>query len=117
MNRYLLLCLATALAAQAKAQTEFSNATNLWHDGAVNELFNIRYHSFNPTRLAYNSQQTTGEALVFYDLTRGDFHNAGTPGNVNNLNVQLGGLKHFERVDVSGFLHYTNTSYKNQEWN
>lgn len=45
MNRYLLLCLATALAAQAKAQTEFSNATNLWHDGAVNELFNIRYHS------------------------------------------------------------------------
>ena len=117
MNRYLLLCLATALAAQAKAQTEFSNATNLWHDGAVNELFNIRYHSFNPTRLAYNSQQTTGEALVFYDLTRGDFHNAGTSGNVNNLNVQLGGLKHFERVDVSGFLRYTNTSYKNQEWN
>ena len=61
MNRYLLLCLATALAAQqTKAQTEFANAANLWHDGAVNELYNIRYHSFNPTRLAYNSQQTTG---------------------------------------------------------
>lgn len=118
MNRYLLLCLATALAAQqAKAQTEFANAANLWHDGAVNELYNIRYHSFNPTRLAYNSQQTTGEALVFYNLTRGDFNNAGAPDNVNNLNVQLGGLKHFERVDVSGFLHYKNTSYKNQEWN
>ena len=117
MNRYLLLCFATALAAQAKAQTEFANAADLWHDGAVNELLNIRYHSINPTRLAYNSRQTTGEALVSYDLSRGDFHTAGTPGHVNNLNVQLGGLKHFERVDVSGFLRYTNTSYKKQEWN
>lgn len=117
MNKYLMLCVMAALTAQAKAQTEFANAADLWHDGAVNELFNIRYHSINPTRLAYNSLLTTGEALVSYDLSRGDFHNAGTSGHVNNLNVQLGGLKHFDRVDVSGYLRYTNTSYKNQEWN
>mgnify|MGYP004505777837 FL=1 len=117
MNKYLMSCVMAAVTAQTQAQTEFANATNLWHEGAVNELFNIRYHSINPTRLTYNQVQTTGEALIGYDLTRGNFHDAGTSGHANNINVYLGGLKHFDRVDVSGFLHYINTNYKNQEWN
>ena len=112
-----MLCVMAALTAQAAAQTEFANVAKPWHDGAVNELFNIRYHSINPTRLAYNRLQTTGEAVVSYDLTRGDFHNVGAAGNVNDINVQLGGLRHFDRVDLSGYLRYINTSYKNQEWN
>ena len=73
-----MLCVMAAVTAQTQAQTEFANATNLWHEGAVNELFNIRYHSINPTRLTYNQVQTTGEALIGYDLTRGNFHDAGT---------------------------------------
>lgn len=117
MNKYFMLCVMAASAAQVAAQTEFGNAAKQGHEGAVNELFNIRYHSINPTRLAYNRIQTTGEAFVSYDLTRGDFHDAGTAGNVNNINVQLGGLHHFDRVDVSGYIRYINTSYKNQVWN
>ncbi len=64
MNKYFMLCVMAASAAQVAAQTEFGNAAKQGHEGAVNELFNIRYHSINPTRLAYNRIQTTGEAFV-----------------------------------------------------
>ena len=60
MNKYFMLCVMAASAAQVAAQTEFGNAAKQGHEGAVNELFNIRYHSSNPTRLAYNRIQTTG---------------------------------------------------------
>ena len=116
-NSFLMLCMAAATTTQAAAQTEFAHSADTWHEGAVNSLFNSRYNSMNPTRLAYNRLQTTGEATVGYGMTRGSLHDTGTPGHINDLSVMLGGLKHFDKVDLAGHLHYVNTNYKNQEWN
>ena len=116
-NSFLMLCIAAATTTPAAAQTEFAHSADTWHEGAVNSLFNSRYNSMNPTRLAYNRLQTTGEATMGYGMTRGKLHDTGAPGHINDLSVLLGGLKHFDKVDLAGHLRYVNTSYKNQEWN
>lgn len=116
-NSFLMLCTAVALATPAVAQTEFAHSADTWHEGAINSLFNTRYSSINPTRLAYNRLQETGEAMLDYDMTRGGFHDIGTPRHIDNLRVMIGGLKHFDKVDLAGHLRYVNTSYDDQTWN
>lgn len=114
----ILLCSLIVLASpKAMGQTSFSNSQDLWHEGYVNELFNVRYQGLNPTRLSYNKIKTTGEAFINYRLGRGDYHAIDQSGHKNDLSVHLGGLKHFKKIDLGGHLQYHNISAKDTKWN
>jgi len=90
---------------------------NVWNDEEVNQLTNIRYGALNPTRLSYNTKQTSGFTVLDYTLTRGKYHAIDKSGDQNDLNFFLGGLKHVGKFDLSGYLRYINTKADNKAWN
>ena len=66
-----LLCMGTNMLAQESVM-----GRNLWIDQQTNEQQNIRFHSANPTRQAFNVQRNTAYAQADYTLLRGSFHAA-----------------------------------------
>lgn len=113
-----LLCSLLTLAAQGvSGQTSFTNSQKVWHEGHVNELYNLGYNSMNPTRLSYNLQKNAGEAVVNYQLGRGKYCDIDQSEHKNNLSVYLGGLKHLNKIDIGGFLKYDNISARDTKWN
>ena len=113
---YGTLC-ALLFAVSAYGQSTFVNSQNKWHEGYVNELYNIRYNSINPTRLSYNKMRTVGTALFSYQYGRGDYHAVDAPKQTNDLNVYIGGLQHLGKVNLAGYLKYNNTKSKDIHWN
>jgi hypothetical protein len=117
--RLLLSCSLIGLsigAAKTKAAT-LTDDWNVWNDAYVNELMNVRYGSVNPTQLSYNVKQTSGVAILDYSLGRGLYHSVDKSGHVNDLNVFIGGLKDLGKLDLSGYLKYTNRQENSKVWN
>ena len=83
----------------------------------TNEQQNIRFHSANPTRQAFNVQRNTAYAQADYTLLRGSFHAADQSGKRNDMNFYFGGLKQLGRIDLAGSLRYENIQARHHAWN
>ena len=107
-----LLCMGTNMLAQESVM-----GRNLWIDQQTNEQQNIRFHSANPTRQAFNVQRNTAYAQADYTLLRGSFHAADQSGKRNDMNFYFGGLKQLGRIDLAGSLRYENIQARHHAWN
>lgn len=107
-----LLCMGTHMMAQESVM-----GRDLWTDQQTNEQQNIRFHSANPVRQAFNVQRNTAYAQADYTLQRGSFHAADQSGKRNDMNFYFGGLKQLGRIDLSGSLRYENIQARRHAWN
>jgi hypothetical protein len=105
------------LSANSTFAQDFQPGINVWNDEQVNQLTNIRYGGLNPTFLTFNDRKTSALVKIDYALTRGDFHAIDQSGKQNDLNVFFGGLKQLGKLNLFGYLRYTNTQAKNHTWN
>lgn len=103
------------LATPAKSQNVGQHT--IWNADYLNQLTNIRYGALNPTRLSFNTEKTSGLAVLDYTLTRGNYHKLDESGRQNDLNFMLAGLKNIGKLDLSGYLKYINTQADNKVWN
>lgn len=87
-----------------------------WNEDFINQPFNLRYASLNPTRIADNHVNNFAVGHVGYTWGRGDYHAIEQSGRANELTAYIGGLRRIGRVDLQGHLRYRNLTENDQAW-
>lgn len=96
----------------------FTNGRAQIHDeGFLNQPYNIRYESQNPTRIAYNPTHDFAMSDVRYETTGGSFRGIDQGKRSHTFGAGISGLRRTGKFYLQGHLRYRNIQDKQQAWN
>lgn len=120
MRKFTTYLIFTSIAFSAFASTgnegDDKREEHLFHK-ELNFLGNLYQGTANPVRLSYNRVNTLTEASVDWNYRHGDFHKVDEAMRHSDFKVDISGLQHFGKLDLSGTIRYTNSTDYDHRWN
>ena len=114
-----VFCLIALVPVPSFAQTEKDSVQHESHYfyKELNYLDNLYSRTMNPVSLSHNKVRSIADATVKGRFLSGDFHAMDQGRKLRDLEATISGLQHFGKLDISGFLTYTNRKEFDRQWN